>query len=210
LAETAAAELNRLYPLASPPLDREASARIAAVRVERVVSRIDGRDWRAASRVKRSVLAETWFRMSGIEGMFNPFGHEPLVPSKLLNVELPFVMSHELAHVRGVPNEGDANLIALFATLSSDNPAFQYSGWLQLWIYLANKDRNRLLDPGPKADLRAIYERMQSQEVRWASNLQTAVLDAHLKANDVPEGIQSYSKFVKLAIATRDSWDRYR
>ena len=49
-------------------------------------------------------------------------------------------MCHELAHVRGYPDEGDANVIAAFATLMSENPAFQYSGWLNLWLYLRTRE----------------------------------------------------------------------
>jgi hypothetical protein len=209
-ARLALAELNRLHPLVAESLDSAAIGQAAADRVRLVVLRIDGNDWPAASRVKRSLIADGWFRISGIEGMFNPFGHEPLVTSGLLNVEMPFCISHELAHVRGVANEGDANLIAFFATVASAQPVFQYSGWLHLWSYIRTRELDAMLDPGPAADLRAIALRIRSQQIRWASNLQSTVLDLHLKANDVKEGTASYSRFVGQAIASRSSWDRYR
>jgi hypothetical protein len=173
------------------------------------MSRIDGTDWTAAHRIKRSLLAEWWLRIAGIDGLFNPFGHEPVVASTLLPFERPFIDAHELAHVRGIPNEGDANLVAVFACIPSSDPQFQYSGWFHLWLYLRNTDRDKLLDSGPRRDVQRFFDRVRSQEVPWASNLQSAVLDWHLKANSIPEGVRSYEKFVTLAVASHDRWGEF-
>ena len=210
LAERAAQELNRLWPLASEmPLTAEEAKDMAVRRVERVVFKVDGTDWQAPSRIKRSFLANPWYRIAGVDGMFNPFGHEPLVVSGLLAMENPFLMSHELAHVRGVANEGEANLVALLATIASEDPRFQYSGWLHLWEYLG-KAPHTSLDPGPRADLEAIRNRVLSGRIAFVSRLQSTVLDAHLKANAVPAGIHSYSEFVAMAIATESRWNEFR
>jgi Protein of unknown function (DUF3810) len=207
--ERAAEEINRLWPVASgAPLDRDAISAMAAQRVETVIFRIDGTDWPAARAVKRSLLLEPWYLRAGIDGMFNPFGHEPLVVKGPLPFELPFLMAHEIAHARGIANEGEANLIALLATVGSDDPRFQYSGWLHLWGYLANPSKR--LDPGPQADLRAVVERMLLHHVPAIDRVQSALLDAHLKANAVPGGIRSYSDFVALAIASEPRWKEFR
>jgi hypothetical protein len=207
--ETALHELNRLRPLATQsPLERASVASLAFKRVERVIFRIDGTDWPIAHRIKRSLILEPWYVRAGIDGMFNPFGHEPLVVEGPLPFELPFVMSHEVAHARGVANEGEANLVALLATVASDDPRFQYSGWLELWRYFLFPDKR--LDPGVVADLRAIDERVLAKRVRIISRVQTAVLDAHLKANAVPGGIRSYSDFVALAIISQPRWKEFQ
>lgn len=209
-AETAAGEINRLWPLASrAPLDRAQIGNVAAGRVERVIFKIDGTDWRAPSRIKRSLLLEPWYKMAGVDGMFNPFGHEPLVIAGPYPFELPFLMSHELAHVRGVANEGEANLVALLATVASDDPRFQYSGWFHLWRYLPRYDEIKL-DAGPRADLRASSLRYQANEVAIVNEFQSAILDAHLKANAVPAGLQSYSEFVVSAVASQPRWQDFR
>jgi hypothetical protein len=209
--ETAAREINRLWPLASqaPPLDRKTIGHLASRRIERVVLRIDGTNWRAAKRIKRSLILEPWYKIAGVDGMFNPFGHEPLVIAGPYSFELPFLMSHELAHVRGIANEGEANLAALLATVASDDPRFQYSGWLYLWSYLP-RSPDIHLDPGPLADLRAISARHKASQIELASNVQSAILDAHLKANAVPAGIRSYSEFVVGAIATQPRWKDFQ
>jgi hypothetical protein len=213
--ETAIRELNRLSPLVEKTVQkgRPSTTAIetqAADRIQKVMLRIEGRDWRAPRRVKRSLLIDQWFRVSGVDGAFNPFGHEPLVAANLLPVELPFVAAHELAHVRGIPNEGEANLVALLATVASDDPLLQYSGWLHVWFYLSNPKRDARLDPGPRADIQKIYKRNLSHQIPIARNLQTTVLDFHLKANDVREGVRSYAGFITMAIASRDTWGKYR
>jgi hypothetical protein len=209
-AETAAGEINRLRPLANQsPLGRVENGEMAAKRVERVVFKIDGTGWRAANRVKRAVFAEWWYKIAGIDGMFNPFGHEPLVIAGPYSFELPFLMSHELAHVRGIANEGEANLVALLATVASEDPGFQYSGWLYLWSYLPRYPDVKL-DEGPRADLKAVAARIKAHEIPLANYLQSAILDAHLKANAVPAGLRSYSEFVSFAVASQPHWQDFR
>jgi hypothetical protein len=204
--ESAAAEINHLQPLAAnlPSLDRDAASAMAVRRVDRVVQEIDGVVWKPDTRVKRSFLAQIWYQSAGVDGMFNPFGHEPLVIAGPLPFELPFLMSHEIAHVRGTANEGEANLIALLATVNSDDPRFRYSGWLALWDYLQTPSSR--LDPGPRADLKAARDRILAHQIRFISRFQVSLLDVHLKANAVPGGIRSYSDFVSMAIASRPRW----
>jgi Protein of unknown function (DUF3810) len=207
----AASELNRLYPKKeSQAYDESLTRAEAAKRVRRVVAIIDGTNWNAADRIKRSWLAAPWMRAAGVDGVFNPFGHEPIVTGSLLDIERPFIISHELAHVRGYPDEGDANVIAVFATLMSDDDRFQYSGWLNLWLYIRNRDRDRLLDPGPRRDLQRIFERARAEEIPFINGFQQALLDWFLKANDIEQGVRSYSRVVVLAAGTQPSWDRFR
>src|SRR5262249_10094272 len=144
-----------------------------------------------------------------IDGVFNPFGHEPLISKDLLDVERPFVIAHELAHVRGYPDEGDANLVAVFATVLSRNSSVQYSGWLNLWLYVRTSDRDRLLDPGPRRHLQRLFDRARSEKFGWLSSIQSAVLVWYLKANGVERGVRSYAEVVLLAAGTQAFWDRF-
>ncbi len=207
----AAAELNRLYKEKEElTYDEAGTLEEARRRVRRVIGIIDGKDWDAPHRVKVSWIANRWFRAAGIDGMFNPIGHEPIVSETLLDIERPFVVAHEFAHVQGYPDEGDANVIAALATLMSSNPAFQYSGWLNLWLYLRNRDRDRLLDSGPREDLQRIFSRLRRERIEWISHLQSLVLDWFLKANSVEQGIRSYSRVVLLVAGIEPSWERFR
>ena len=206
-----AGELNQLYGKSrSAPEDYDRERAEANQRVRKVIAVIDGSDWQGATRIKTSWIGGPWLRAAGIDGVFNPIGHEPIVSETLLDIERPFVMAHELAHVRGYPDEGDANVIATFATLMSDDPAFQYSGWLNLWLYLRTPELEKLLDPGPQRDVQRIFERARAEQVRWINDFQRTLLDWFLKANSVEEGVRSYSRVVLTAAGTEEMWARFR
>ncbi|HEY2380170.1 MAG TPA: DUF3810 family protein [Terriglobia bacterium] len=210
-ARHAAAELNRLYPEKEKESYDEGRVRSeAAARVRRVVDVIDGSDWEAAHRIKISRLADPWMHAAGIDGVFNPLAHEPVISNTLLDVEKPFVISHELAHVRGYPDEGDANVIAVFATMMSNDPAFEYSGWLNLWLYLRTRELDKLLDPGPRNDIQRIVERARGEEIAWINDFQRSLLDWFLKANNVGQGVRSYSRVVIVAAGTEPFWEHFR
>lgn len=205
LARSAAGEINRLY-------SQKAGGDAARIRerVRAVVSRLDGRDWPMLAASKSSVLAEPFMRAAGVSGFFNPLGHEAIVSSGLLDIERPVVMAHELAHAYGYANEGEANFIAVVSTLTSDDPAIRYCGWLFLWLYVRDRDLDGLLDEGPRRDLLAIFGRIRSQTVEWLSSAQTKVLDVFLRANRVPGGVRSYSQVVLLTVATFDRLSEFR
>ena len=210
-AKRAAAELNRLYDEKQKHAYDEMTTRAEAVRrVRKVIATIDGSDWQSASRIKISRVGSAWMRAAGIDGVFNPFAQEPIISSTTLDIERPFVIAHELAHVRGYPDEGDANVIATFATLMSNDPAFQYSGWLNLWLYLRTRELDKLLESGPRQDIQRIFERARNEQVRWINDLQQSLLDWFLKANSVEEGVRSYSRVVLTAAGSEASWERFR
>jgi hypothetical protein len=201
--------LNGLYDrIQQRPSDELRSE--AVRRVRRVVAVIDSSDWESASRIKVSRLTNPWLHAAGIDGLFNPLGHEPIVSDTILDVEWPFVIAHELAHVRGYPDEGDANLIATLATLMSDDPAFQYSGWLNLWLYLRTRELDELLEVGPRHDVQRVFERARAEQIAWVNDLQRIILDWFLKANSVDEGVRSYSRAALMAAGSEPFWERFR
>src|SRR5262249_39036512 len=89
----------------------------------------------AVARPKRSI-ADWYFRRSGTAGMTDPYFLETLIASDVLPVERPFTVAHEWAHLAGIADEGEANLVGLLACLHG-NRAAQYSGWLFLYRELA-------------------------------------------------------------------------
>jgi len=204
--------VDRLWPIADKQRinleNHKAIALKASDRVRRVIAHIDGTDWRAASHIKHSHLADWWFRAAGIDGVFNPLGHEPILAGGIPDFELPFLMAHELAHVYGIADEGDANFVAFLATVESDDPGFQYSALFEMWLHLGKY--SLALGPGPKLDFQTFQARVLAHEIPQVTRLQSAILDSHLKANGVAEGVKSYSKFVALAIATRNRWADFR
>src|SRR5207344_2001683 len=91
------------------------------------------------------------------------------VVSDLLPFERPAVIAHEWSHLAGIADEGDANFTAWLTCLRG-SPAHQYSGWLFLYDEVAGtlplsalRQVAASLNEGPRADLRAIRDRLQRQ-----------------------------------------------
>ncbi len=155
---------------------------------------------------KRSMFS--WYlRMAGIDGMMNPFFLEIILNPDVLQVERPFSLAHEWAHLAGYANESEANFVA-WLTCSRADPLGQYSGWLEAYRYavasLPRDDRRVLqarLAPEVIVDLRAINERLGRADPK-VSGLARNVYDSYLRAQGVEEGIASYGAMLRLMVGT--------
>ena len=203
LANAAAASMNRGYAAAhaqSPDLSSLARAFSAVQRS------LGATDVAVAGVPKHSVLS-WYFRRAALDGMTDPFFLEILVNPDLLDIERPFVIAHEWAHLAGYANEAEANFLAWLTCVRGDALA-EYSGWVAAYQHAAGAlpraDRRTLtaLDPGPREDLGAIGERYSrsSPAVRRAAR---EIYDGYLRANRVPEGIDSYDAVLRLMLGTR-------
>ena len=164
------------------------------------------------ARLKHTLLGY-WFRWAGIDGMTNPFGLEVLVNPDLLPVEVPFVASHEWAHLAGFATESEASYVGWLACRRGDAWA-QYSGWLFLYWQLAGdlapETRARLasaLGPIPRADIEAIADRLRRGHIPLLQTGSWRVYDQYLKANRVASGVRSYGEVVTLVLRARTTSD---
>ena len=151
--------------------------------------------------VPKWTLLGWYFHKASIAGMTDPFFLETLLAPDLLDVELPFVIAHEWAHLAGYADESEANYIAYLACQRGDAGA-RYSAALMLIGYApgtrALKDS---LELGPRIDLYAIRQRyaQTSGVLRFAAR---ESYDRYLKANRVEKGIESYDAVVQLILGT--------
>jgi hypothetical protein len=159
---------------------------------------------------KRSLL--TWyFRGAAIDGMTDPLFLEIIVNPDVLDIERPFVLSHEWAHLAGYADESEANFVAWLTCVRGDGLA-RYSGWAAAYQHAAGALPREIqrtltpLDPGPRDDMRAMELRYSksSPVVRRAAR---DVYDGYLKANRVAEGIGSYDAVLRLMLGTRFNSD---
>jgi hypothetical protein len=147
---------------------------------------------------------QTWlgwyFHETSIAGMTNPFLLETLIAPDLLDVERPFVIAHEWAHLAGYADESEANFIAYVACRHADDTA-RYSAALAIIAYTHPGDPRRVLDLGPRMDIFALNERYArtSGALRFAAK---EGYDKYLKANRVERGIESYDAVVQLILGT--------
>ena len=113
----------------------------------------------------------------------------------------PFTYAHELAHTKGAMREADADLIASYITLNSDNAYLRYSGYystissiLSLTRYTGNENDYKevvaMLDERYLKNL-AFNRNYWSEHNSWA-NFANWWNDIYLKISGVNEGTKNY------------------
>ena len=160
------------------------------------------------SRVK-PVYFSTVMSDLGISGIYSFFTGEANVNVEYPDYCLPFTAAHELAHQRGICRENEANFVAFLVCISSDDEYIRYSGYLNMYEYLASAlyrtDRElyyEAVDGLPDiaiSDIRAanaVYEKHKDSPL---GKINDRLNDAYLKANGT-EGVVSYGYVVRLAV----------
>ncbi len=86
----------------------------------------------------KPMMSSFIYREMWITGVyFAPFG-ESNINVLSTKSEIPYTLVHELAHSKGIMRENDANLVATYLTLTSDNPYIRYSGYINTFSYVLN------------------------------------------------------------------------
>lgn len=189
------------------PAERAIDPRLAAAFADAL--REVGSPMAAVPARPKFTLLNPYFRRATVDGMTDPYFLETLVVSDLLDIERPFVMAHEWAHLAGYADEGEANFVGWVTCLRGDAP-HQYSGWLFLYseaaATLPAADRRELgsrVQEGPRADLRAISDRVLRNRSPRVAAVGWRVYNEYLKANRIESGVASYTEVVKLILGTR-------
>ncbi len=144
-----------------------------------------------------------------VSGIYSFYTIEANYNSDMPLYEQPFTMCHELAHLKGIMKEEEANFVAYLACSNSESLAFQYSGAMLAYSYCMNELYN--YDVEAYKEIRAklcdkANEDIAIKHAFWdkyegtISKLQTKVNDAYLKANSQPSGVSSYNEVVALIV----------
>lgn len=149
----------------------------------------------------KPTLLGGYFHETAVAGMTDPFLLETLIAPDLLDVERPFVIAHEWAHLAGYADESEANFVA-WLTCRRGDAAARYSAALALIGYAEPRKVLRdALDLGPKTDIFAMSYRYSrtNRTLRLAAR---QGYDKYLKANRVERGVESYDAVVQLILGT--------
>lgn len=146
-------------------------------------------------------LSHYW-SYTGIVGMYFPFFGEANINIDVPVYSIPMSICHELAHVRGIAREQDANLAAFIACISSDRADFRYSGYIFALGYIASdlaaadiEAYIRLMETIPDV----VWKDWQASADYWmqfegpVEEVSEQVNDTYLKANNQEAGTMSYS-----------------
>ena len=159
--------------------------------------------------LKKSIFSVPLTYM-GFSGYFNPFSGEAQIDYLVPDVSLPMISSHEVAHQLGIASESEANFIGFLAATKSEDPYFNYSGYLMALRYsvaaihykdsVASKKIIKKIPVGILKNIKESQDFWQSYQNKAAPFFEL-FYDNYLKANKQKDGMQSYSKMVNLLVA---------
>ncbi|MBQ7376172.1 MAG: DUF3810 domain-containing protein [Clostridia bacterium] len=161
------------------------------------------------SRVKRVMLSEP-MTYTHISGVYTFFTGEANLNTNFPDYTLPFTAAHELAHQRGIAREDEANFVAFLVCICSDDDYIRYSGYLNLYEYLAgplsraNKDYYAVIyyamPENILLEMKAYSKFFDKYRENIAEKVSEKVNDSFLTINGT-EGTKSYGMVVDLAVA---------
>ena len=161
------------------------------------------------SRVKPVLASEVMSNMH-ITGVYSFFTGEANINVNFPDYTIPYTAAHELAHQRGIAREDEANFVAFLVCIGSDDPYIRYSGYLNVYEYVANAlwraDKDLYyqaiahLNDEVKHEMTAynrFYDKYRETTVSKVSN---TVNNSYLQSQGTP-GSRSYGMVVDLAVA---------
>ena len=162
----------------------------------------------------KPVLASRAMSYTETVGIYVPFTMEANINIDTIYYNQPVDAIHELAHLRGIMLEDEANYVAYLACISSNEPDFIYSGYMLAYIYASNQLYNedmelysRIIDKlsdGVKLDLNAnhiYWKQFDTPTGNKIANVSNKLNDTYLNINGQEQGTKSYGMVVDLLIA---------
>jgi hypothetical protein len=158
----------------------------------------------------KPVLLSRGMTALNITGVYSFFTGEANVNVHFPDYCIPFTLAHELAHQRGIARENEANFIAFLACIESADAYVRYSGYINMYEYLASalykteKDAlmhvYKLTDSKILGEMDAYSEFYKENSNDILGSISDFINDKYLKAQGT-EGIVSYGLVVRLCVA---------
>ncbi|MEB0277744.1 MULTISPECIES: DUF3810 domain-containing protein [unclassified Mucilaginibacter] len=146
----------------------------------------------------------------GTSGYYNPFTSEAQMNYQMPVFNRPFVASHEMSHQMGYGPEDEANFVGFVAATGSNDRLLRYSAYnlavnefmhtMRYTDTVVFKQLKTKISPQVLADFK-------EERIYWLSyqnkiNTITSVFyDNFLKANNQPQGLDTYNRMVLLVMA---------
>lgn len=146
----------------------------------------------------------------GFIGYYNPFTGEAQVNTTIPVFLQPFTSCHEIAHQLGYAKENEANFVGYLAAASATDTTFQYSVYLNLFLYaqqnlysvdsLAAKSLYKKISPEIKVDLTE-WRNFNKRHRSFLEPVFNWMYGKYLKNNEQPSGVLSYDEVTGFLIA---------
>jgi len=85
----------------------------------------------------KSMLYSWLMSITNYSGMYFALTGEAMINTNPPGVYMPVTIAHEHAHQLGIFAEDEANFVGILASVTSDNIAFQYAGYMSGYNYLS-------------------------------------------------------------------------
>ncbi|MEO8569310.1 MAG: DUF3810 domain-containing protein [Ginsengibacter sp.] len=153
----------------------------------------------------------------GFTGYYNPFTGEAQVNTTVPKFLLPYITLHEIGHQLGYAKENEANFSGYLAAENSRDTLFQYSTYLDLFVYanrevyyfdsILSKNAVAKLIPEVKSDL-IEWRRFNEAHTSFVEPAITWLYGKYLQINQQPKGMRSYNEVIAMMIAYHKKFGR--
>ncbi len=201
LRARALAQMNALaaaaHAHAAQPLDLEALRATWLPAVQRA-----GDEWTPRVGAPKPTVADPFMLATGTSGFINPLTLNVAMASDLLWFERPFDLAHEWSHDAAYAREDEANYLAILTCLRSPDPAVQYSGWFELFLYLPQKRHyaHREFVSLVWQDFAALRRRNARHINALLAHWSWRTYNAYLKTNRIAAGVANYDEVTRLML----------
>jgi len=154
----------------------------------------------------------------GFGGYYNPFTGEAQVNTTMPVFTRPYTTCHEIGHQLGYAKENEANFVGYLAARQSNDPAFRYSVYFDLYLYAARElyMRDSMLLRPLKARLsssvKADFKELQRFNRQYENPFEPVVrrlYGGYLRVNQQPQGMRTYNEVVAWLVAygKKNGWE---
>lgn len=157
----------------------------------------------------KGVIASHYWSFTGITGMYFPFYVEANVNIDVPHYSIPNTIMHELAHLRGIAREDEAEFSAFLSGINHPDTYFKYSSYLNALIHCRNalyRADKEAFDELSAVISQKVKKDLSSGSVYWkqfegpVEVVSTKVNDSYLKSNMQQDGVASYGRVVDLIL----------
>lgn len=165
----------------------------------------------------KPIRASHFMSQQYLLGIYFPFTMEANYNTVMYPVNLPATICHEYSHLKGIIMEDEANYFGFLACVESEEPYLQYAGYLSVIGYLTRQVRQSVPlemrrdlvtanDQVRRDDVFLTEEQWERVEEKAVVPTETvnkatnAFLEKNLTLNGIEDGIDSYSRVVRLVV----------
>jgi Protein of unknown function (DUF3810) len=146
----------------------------------------------------------------GFTGYYNPFTGEAQVNTTVPRFLIPYITLHEMGHQLGYAKEDEANFSGYLAAANGTDTLFQYSAYLDLFVY-ANREVFYLDSAASVAAVKQLLPAVKEDLLEWRrfnakykSVVEPAIswlYGKYLQVNQQPKGLRSYNEVIATLMA---------